>query len=141
MRRNLNREQAFIDADLLIYLNCITDEEYRRSYEELYYDAIRTYVLYTDMLVLDELVWVSRKKYNVPYDATLSFVQNAVLPYISILAINSRILDDFFRIIKTYKLKPSDAIHVATMLKHKIPTIISEDDDFDTIKEIKRVWL
>ena len=38
-------------------------------------------------------------------------------------------------------LKPSDALHVATMLSNHITTIISEDRDFDKIDSIKRVWV
>lgn len=35
-----------------------------------------------------------------------------------------------------YNLKPRDAIHAATALSHNIDEIISEDEDFDKIKEL-----
>lgn len=140
LRKNSNKQYAFVDANLLIYLNCIQQEDERKTYEDLYYNALSSFEVFTDILVLDELIWVSKKKYNVPYDLTLSFIRNAVLPYVEILHIDTKILDIFFNVLAKYKLKPSDAIHVAVMLTHNIRTIISEDIDFDNIKEIKRIW-
>ncbi|MEM2494139.1 MAG: type II toxin-antitoxin system VapC family toxin [Nitrososphaerota archaeon] len=40
-----------------------------------------------------------------------------------------------------YNLKPSDAIHLATMEKVGIKNIVTEDEDFDKVKEVKRIWL
>ena len=80
MRRNLNEKHAFIDANLLIYLNCMKDDDARRPYKTFYLDILKTYATFTDLLVIDELLWISRKKYGVPYDITLDFIRNAVLP-------------------------------------------------------------
>ncbi|MCJ7457135.1 type II toxin-antitoxin system VapC family toxin [Candidatus Bathyarchaeota archaeon] len=38
-------------------------------------------------------------------------------------------------------MKPSDAIHLATMDKLGITSIVSEDEELDAVKGIKRVWL
>ena len=40
-----------------------------------------------------------------------------------------------------YKLSPRDSIHVASALSRKATIIISDDEDFDQIKEIKRTPL
>jgi predicted nucleic acid-binding protein len=40
-----------------------------------------------------------------------------------------------------YGLKPSDAIHLATMEKAGISNIVSEDREFDRVKGIKRIWV
>ncbi|RLE91004.1 MAG: PIN domain nuclease, partial [Thermoprotei archaeon] len=77
--------KAFIDANLLIYLNTVKNKVVRAGYERLYFDALRSYKLVTDVLVLDETIFVSWKKYNVPYKVTLSFIEGAVLPYVEIL--------------------------------------------------------
>ena len=141
MRRSSNRKYAFLDANLLIYLNCIKDERDRKPYETLYYDALKSYTLFTNLLVIDELLWISKKKYKVPYDVTMDFIRNAVLPYVSILSIDLSILDAFLLTLSKYKLKPSDAIHVAVMKNNNISIIISEDDDFDSVGGIHRVWI
>jgi len=38
-----------------------------------------------------------------------------------------------------YDLKPRDAIHLSAAIEHGVFTIISEDKDFDKIKEIERL--
>jgi len=117
------------------------EEDERKPYEALYYDILNSFVASIDPLVLDELIWISKKKYGVPYDTTLNFIHNAVLPYVDVLQIDSKIMNVFFNVLTKYRLKPSDAIHVAVMRTHNIKVIISEDDDFDSIEGIKRVWL
>ena len=37
-----------------------------------------------------------------------------------------------------YNLSPRDSIHVASALNKKAPIIVSDDEDFDQIKEVKR---
>jgi predicted nucleic acid-binding protein len=38
-----------------------------------------------------------------------------------------------------YNLSPRDAIHLASALSRKAIAIVSDDEDFDQIKEIKRI--
>ncbi len=40
-----------------------------------------------------------------------------------------------------YNLKPSDALHLASMKKRGIEFIVSEDPDFDRIEWITRIWM
>jgi predicted nucleic acid-binding protein len=49
--------KAFIDANLLIYLNTVSDHGDRAVYEGLYMDIITDYKPYIDVLVLDELLY------------------------------------------------------------------------------------
>ena len=43
-------------------------------------------------------------------------------------------------IMKKYKVRPSDAIHVATIINNGLQGIASGDKDFDKIG-IKRLWI
>jgi len=79
--------KAFIDAPLLIYLNTVESRELRSSYENFYLDILVKYRAYTDILILDELIYVSRRKYGVPYDLSMEFVRSVVLPYVTLLSI------------------------------------------------------
>ncbi|MHC1628688.1 MAG: type II toxin-antitoxin system VapC family toxin [Candidatus Nezhaarchaeales archaeon] len=40
-----------------------------------------------------------------------------------------------------YDLKPSDAIHAATCIVNNIKYIVSEDQEFDKVEGIERLWI
>jgi predicted nucleic acid-binding protein len=133
--------RVFIDANLLIYLNTISDYRNRLAYEAFYLDLLVNNKAYIDVLVLDELLWVSWRKYNVPYFVTLDFINKVVKPYVTILPLGEGEFEEAANLIKEYSIKPSDAFHIAVMKTHNISTIASEDREFDKIGGIKRVWL
>jgi predicted nucleic acid-binding protein len=54
------------------------------------------------------------------------------------ISVDEKILSQAQTLISTYYLKPRDAVHAASAISRKIETIISDDQDFDEIKEIKR---
>lgn len=93
------------------------------------------------MLVLNELIYISKKKYGVPYDLTIEFIEFNVLPYMSIINLGEEEYSQAVKFLVNYKLKPSDALHLGAMLINGINTIISEDKEFDKIQLVKRLWL
>ena len=60
------------------------------------------------------------------------------IPNLTFLEINDQTLWSAYNLAEKYKLDPRDAIHIACALDHAIFTIISEDEHFDKVKEIKR---
>jgi len=133
--------KVFIDANLLVYLNTVTELASRVMYEDFYLRLLTRYKAYTDALVLDELIYVSHKRYSVPYDVTLEFIESIVRPYVAILPIGEEEYDWAARVIREHGLKPSDAIHVGVMRANGIGLIASEDRDFEKVEGLKRVWL
>ena len=133
--------KIFIDAPLLIYLNTLTDPKNRIIYENYYMDLLSRYKLFTDVLVLDEIIYVSKKKYKIPYELTIEFVESIILPYINILEIGEEEYRHASRLLVKYKLKPSDALHIGAMKNNNIKIIISEDKELDKIKQIQRKWI
>ncbi len=133
--------KVFIDANLLIYLNTIINPQIRGVYEEFYIDLLSRYRAYTDPLVLDELIYISKAKYKVPYTLSINFIETIVKPYVEILGIGEDEYDTAKDTILQYGLKPSDALHVAVMVNNNISYIASEDGDFDKVDGIKRLWL
>ena len=107
--------KVFIDANLLIYLNTITNTTVRRLYEIFYFDLLRKYKAYTDVLVSNELVYVSRKKYKIPYRTSLSFIKSSILPYVNILKLGEDEYIEVAKILSDYNIKPSDALHLGAM--------------------------
>ena len=93
------------------------------------------------MLVLDELLHISKKKYNIPYDVSIQFIESIVFPYVEILPLRSEEFREASGIIKSFNIKPSDALHAAAMLMNDIPRIVSEDREFDKIKGLERIWI
>ncbi|MET1159639.1 MAG: type II toxin-antitoxin system VapC family toxin [Thermoprotei archaeon] len=133
--------KIFIDTPLLIYLNTMADSSHRIVYENFYIEILTRYKPFTDVLVLDELLYISKKKYNIPYDVTIEFIESNVLPYVSVLSLGENEYNQAVNILKKYQLKPSDAIHVGAMLANDISLIASEDREYDKIEGIKRTWI
>jgi len=133
--------KAFIDTPLLIYLNTITDFRSRVLYENFYSEVLTKYKLYTDVAVFNEVLYISRKKYNIPYDVTIDFIQTIILPYVIVVELSVDEYEYVVKIMKEYDLKPSDALHVGAMMSNNIAVVISEDKEFSKIPLVKRVWL
>jgi len=133
--------KVFIDANLLIYLNTVKSPGLRKTYEDFYLDLLLDYKAYADVLVLDELIYISKRRYSVPYEITLEFIDSIVLPYIEVLSLGEREYMKAAEVLKAHDIKPSDALHVAAMVLNYIPKIASEDKEFDRIKGISRIWV
>jgi predicted nucleic acid-binding protein len=132
--------RVFLDANLLIYLNTAA-EDTRRSYEDFYTELAANNRLYTDVLVLDELLYISKKRYNVPYPVTTEFINDVVLPFTEMLSLGLPEYQASTEIIEEARLKPSDALHLASMRLNNITTIASEDRELDNASKINRIWL
>ena len=133
--------KAFIDSPLLIYLNTVASSGSRAVYEAFYVDLLAKHRLYTDVLVLDELIYASKRKYGVPYEVTLEFIDAIVLPYVGILELGGEEYEYAKKILRQEPLKPSDALHAGAMLSNNIQLVVSEDKEFDRIPSIRRMWI
>ena len=133
--------KIFIDAPLLIYLNTLTNSRYRTTYENFYIEILIKYKSYTDVLVLNELIYISRKKYNIPYKVSIKFIEANILPYTIILNLGEEEYNYATEIITKHNLKPSDALHIGAMMNNNIKVLVSEDREFDRIPEVERIWI
>ncbi|ABP95465.1 MULTISPECIES: type II toxin-antitoxin system VapC family toxin [Metallosphaera] len=126
----------FLDANFLVYLNLGVD-----PVKSFYLRILSNESMGVDPLVLDEVIYVSRKKYGVNFGDTLRFLDELVLPYVVVFPISLREYQVSKELITRYSLYPSDAFHVAVMLNNSIKKILTEDSDFEKIKEIERIWI
>ena len=133
--------KIFIDAPLLIYLNTLANSRDRILYENFYIEILTKYKPYTDVLVLDELIYISKKKYGIPYKVSVEFVQSNVLPYTSVLSLSEDEYSHAAKILTEYGLKPSDALHLGSMINNGITLVVSEDKEYDKVPTIKRLWI
>lgn len=133
--------KVFLDANLLIYLNATAGESLRARYENFYLKLLSEHRVYTDALVLDEVLFVSKRKYRIPYSLTLEFIRVFVKPYVTLLPIGEEEYEAAENILRVYEVKPSDALHLGAMRVNGIYSIVSEDRELDRVEWVKRLWL
>jgi predicted nucleic acid-binding protein len=91
----------------------------------------------TSSLTWDELVWVTRKAFSMEL-AILEGRRFLEFPNVKIISADANVLYFSQRLIETYKIAPRDSIHAATAIIKNVTEFVSDDSDFDKIKEIKR---
>ncbi|WP_297499516.1 type II toxin-antitoxin system VapC family toxin [Thermococcus sp.] len=132
--------KLFIDTNFFVYLNSNIDDDLVKRLDALYADLVGENELYTNVLALDELIHVSRRKYGVSHSETMSFIKDIILPAVGVLPVT---FNDYLatrEIILKYNLRPSDALHIAVIQNNGLQAIVSEDEDFDRLS-LKRLWL
>lgn len=132
--------RIFLDASFIIYLNVDVPDNLAEKIDALYKQLITNNKLHTDVIVLDEVIHVSRKKYKVPYSETINMLDDIIIPYVEVLPIGLMEHLKAKENMLKYNLKPSDAIHLAVIENNGLQAIVTEDEDFDRIP-IKRIWL
>ncbi len=95
---------------------------------------------FTSLITWDELIYIVKKTLGreISIEEGEKFLK---LPNLKFIDLNIKIIQKAQELITTYSLNPRDAIHAATAIVNNIAEIISDDSDFDVIKEIKRIPL
>ena len=94
----------------------------------------------TASLTWDEIVWVVRKLFD-PDTAIIEGERFLIFPHLKILDVNLSVIQKAQEMLDAFHLKPRDAIHAATALNNNCTNIISDDQDFDNVKGLKRIPL
>ena len=94
----------------------------------------------TSTLTWDEVVWVATKLLGRP-DGISQGQKLLGFPNLEFINVDEGIIAQAQVLMGKYKLSPRDSIHIASAQSKKTKTIISDDEDFDQIKEIKRTPL
>ena len=72
---------------------------------------------------------------------TTEFIDDVVLPFTEILPLGLPEYQASIEMIEDVRLKPSDALHLASMRLNSIAAIASEDQGLDKASKINRIWL
>jgi len=130
-----NMDKKYIDAN--IFIQGIIRED-NNSKEIVLKIANNEFIGVTSVLSWDEIVFIVRKFLgnDIAKREGYKFFR---LPNIIFVDAKKEVIMKAQKLIEKYDLKPRDAIHAATALNLNIREIISEDDDFDKIKELKRI--
>ncbi len=94
----------------------------------------------TSLFTWDEVVWVATKMLG-GTDGKNQGRKLLGFPNLEFIEVNERVVLRAQSLLDKYKLSPRDAIHVASALEKKAKAIVSDDEDFDQIKEIRRIPL
>src|SRR3989338_9490914 len=91
----------------------------------------------TSVLTIDEVMWVLLR------NGKKEFLRKIIkeiyaLPNVEIHGMSSLTPLRGLEFMEKYSLKPRDALHVATMIELGIQKIVSDDGDFDKVKDITR---
>ena len=131
------RAMIYLDANVFVYSAINNGELGERSRVLLRKVAKNEISACTSVLTCDEVVYAIRKKAG----AEISAIEGGKLIRFNGLKwfkSDENILLMAQEIIETKNLKPRDAIHAATAILNGCKEIISDDSDFDKVKELKR---
>lgn len=132
--------KKYLDSNIFINSVLYNDEKAKKCKEIVLKIAKKEIIGVTSILTWDELVYVVRK--NIGKEIAIKEGKKfLMLPNIIFVDANKNIIDKAQELISKYNLKPRDAIHAVSALINDINEIISDDEDFDKIKEIKRISL
>jgi len=95
---------------------------------------------HTSTLTWDEVVWVVGKVLGRD-DGINQGKKLLGFPNLEFINVDEGILTLAQNLLNKYKLSPRDSIHVASAVSRKVKAVISDDKDFDQVKEITRAPL
>jgi len=127
--------KKYIDANVFIQGILRDDNHSKRIILKI---ANNEFIGVTSVLSWDELTFVIRKFLG----KDMAMIEGSKLfrlPNIQFIDVKKEIIQKAQKLFEKYNLQPRDAIHVATAINAGVNEIISEDSDFDIIKEIKRL--
>jgi predicted nucleic acid-binding protein len=126
----------YLDSNIFIYAAVDTTETGNKARILLQKIQSGKEKATTSALTFDEVFWVlkkqSQKQAIEACEALLNF------PNLELKPVNGELLSLTLQIIKQYNLDPRDAIHAATAIATKADGIVSTDQHFDKVKELKR---
>lgn len=133
---------VYLDANIFIFPVICEDLRAQKSIALLKKVVLGELSAVTSSLTLDEVTWALLKFTR---DRNLSIAEALkILTFnnLQIMPVDQHIMYDAFQLMKKYSsLKPRDAIHLSVALHSHATAFISDDSDFDKIKEIKRIAL
>jgi len=136
----LHRDMQYVDSNVFIYpviYRSDEQEKAKKAREMLLKIENGELSAYTSMLTWDEVVWVVSKTLG-RGDGALQGRKLLGFPNLNFIDVDEGVVTSAQALIERYKLSPRDSVHLASAITRKIRNIISDDADFDEVKEITR---
>ncbi len=125
----------YIDANIFILAILYKNEKCKKILSDIVYKQIQAC---TSVLTWNEIVYTLRKHAGRQF-AINEGKKFLNFPNLAFIEANESVLRHAQHFITQYDVDPMDAIHVASALFQGTHEFISNDSDFDKIKEIKRI--
>jgi predicted nucleic acid-binding protein len=128
----------YCDSNLFIYPVIYTGPRATAATKILAYLADGELEALTCSLTIDEVLWIIWKKCGREIAVEEA---KRVLEFPNLRVVDTKVSDlaKAIELVKKYHLGPRDAIHAACSLNHAIFSVISDDPDFDRVRELKRL--
>jgi predicted nucleic acid-binding protein len=134
-------ELAYVDTNIFVFPFIYGDsgkgKDAARILRKIESDEFSAY---TSALTWDEVVWVVRKTFG-KEDSIESGRKLLQFPNLKFIEVGDSIIAKSQSLIEKYQLKPRDAIHCSSAISKGINLLLSDDPDFDVVKEIRRTPL
>ena len=130
----------YLDSNVFIYpviYPAKTQPKAKKAKEILHDVEKGKFAAFTSTLTWDEVVWVINRVMG----RSEGINQGRKLlgfPNLQFIPADENVIVHAQRLLNKYKLSPRDSIHVASALEKRTNAFISDDADFDQIKEINR---
>lgn len=129
----------YLDSNVFIFLNAyaLEKEEYKRAVEKInsLIESKETFI--TSSLTWDEIVHFTKRQFGTER-AVLEGDRFLKFPRLTIMPVSLETLK-IARNLLSAGLKPRDAIHAACAIENNCKYVLTDDDKFDKIKELKRM--
>lgn len=133
--------KVFLDSSFMIYLKYAKDDKVSDFSLELLVRAIKLGAqLISNIIAMDEVIWILTHKYGVSRTEVFELTDK-LGSLLDIVPLDRSDYDPMKVFMSSYNLKPSDALHAASMKRSNVQYIASEDKDFDALPGIRRIWL
>ena len=128
----------YIDTNIFIYPHTGDDAKSGACIKLLEKAMTEEIQAGTSIITWDEFQHAIKKKFHDNEKAIGLSKDFLDMPNITLFEANFKIIEKAQKLTEMYNLRPRDAIHAATAIINNCEEIISDDSDFDKVKELKR---
>lgn len=127
----------YLDSNIFIYAAIYTGKKAERA-REILKNVVKGDIAITSTLTIDEVIWAIWREVN-REKAIIEGLKILEFPNLNVLDVSSTDVYSALNFMKKYPgLKPRAGIHLSVSLNAGVFRIISDDPDFDEVKEIER---
>ena len=132
----------YLDSNVFIFAAIAEDKRAKKAQSILKEVLSGSVNAVTSALTMDEVLWVLWKETK-NRDFAIEQCQRILeFDNLELIDVNKNIIQDSMHLMRENPfLKPRDSIHLASAFNNNITQIVSDDADFDNVKEIERIEL